>query len=231
MANRLVTLMRHDARLQWRYGIYIAYAFVIGFYVLMLIQLGNYLPGWMPALVIFTDPSVLGFFFLGALMMLEKAENTRNALAVAPLSAANYFWSKTITLTVIALIAALVMAPFVHGDVNWLLLVAAVTLTSVQFIGVAVPAALHFKTVTGYLIGSAGFLTPVIGPGFIALLDPMPFWATLIPAASQFKLILVATGTHGASTLEISLMLLVSAVVAIAATLWALNVLGKEIGR
>lgn len=230
MAARLATLIAHDARLQWRYGIYIAYAFVIVFYVLMLVQLGQYLPDWMPALVIFTDPSVLGFFFLGALMMLEKAENTRSALAVAPISAADYLWAKTITLTLVALAAVLVIAPFVHSTINWWLLITIVTLTSLQFIGIAVPAALYFKTVTGYLIGSAGFLAPIIGPGFIALLDPMPVWAILIPAASQFKLILVATGTHSASLNEIAFMLIVSTIAAVAAIALALHLLRREIG-
>lgn len=230
MANRLATLIQHDVRLQWRYGIYIAYAFVIGFYVLMLVQLGDYLPSWIPALVIFTDPSVLGFFFIGALMMLEKTENTRNALAISPISAADYFWSKTITLTTIAIVAVLIIGLFVHSDMNWVLLMATVILTSIQFIAIAIPAALRFKTVTGYMIGSAGFMAPIVGPGFIALMDPMPLWAIIIPSASQFKLVLVAIGTHSASTMEITLMLAVCAIAAIATTMLALNQLKGEVG-
>ncbi len=231
MSARLATLVRHDARLQWRYGIYIAYAVIVAFYVLILIQLEAYLPDWAPALVFYTDPSVLGFFFLGALMMLERAENTRSALAISPVTAANYFWSKTLTLTAIALTAVLSIAPFMHNSINWFLLVTIITLTSVQFVAIGVPAALYFKTVTGYLIGAAGFMTPIIGPGFIALIDPMPAWAIIIPSAAQFKLILVATGTHDAGTVQVALMLVVSAVAAGATVLLALGLLKKEFGK
>lgn len=133
MANRLATLIAHDARLQFRYGIYFAYAFVIGFYVLALTYGGPYLPSWVPALIIFTDPSVLGFFFLGALMMLEKAENTRNALAMTPISAGNYFWAKTATLTTMALGAVAVLTPFLHQGTNTPMLLAIVALTSIMF--------------------------------------------------------------------------------------------------
>ena len=55
---------------------------------------GPHLPAWAPAFIIFTDPAALGFFFLGALMMLERSEGVRTALAVTPLSAADYLTAK-----------------------------------------------------------------------------------------------------------------------------------------
>ena len=61
-----------------------------------------------------------------------------------------------------------------RGAGTSLLLLSTVALTSVQYIGIGVPIALRFKTVSGYLMGSAGFLTPVIAPAFLALLDPFP---------------------------------------------------------
>ena len=48
------------------------------------------LPDWAAAFIIFTDPAALGFFFLGALMMLERSEGVRTALATTPLSLLDY---------------------------------------------------------------------------------------------------------------------------------------------
>lgn len=230
MTARLIALAANDFRLQFRYGIYYAYAFVIAFYAVVLVWGGVYLPPWIGALVIFTDPTVIGFFFLGALMMLEKGENTRSALAMTPISASNFFWAKCLTLTSVSLVAVTVLTPFLHAGVNWPILASAVALSSIFFLGIGVPAALYFKSVTSFLIGASGWLIPVVIPGFIALRDPMPVWAIAIPTASQFKLILIATGTGSASTGEIVAMFAVC-LVAMAAAAWlAISRLKKELG-
>lgn len=231
MTARLATLVAHDARLQYRYGIYAAYAFVVALYAMVLVWGAQWLPAWVPAVIIFTDPAALGFFFLGALMMLEKAESVRTALAVAPISAADYFVGKTFTLTSVSLIACAVLLVFVHRSADPALLLATVALTAVQYIGIGVPIALRFRTVNAYLIGSAGFLTPVIAPGFLALLPDMPIWLAIIPAVSQLRLMMVATGAAHATAGELALMLAISVAAAAGAMLLALRALRREFGR
>ena len=231
MSARLATLIAHDARLQYRYGIYLAYGFVVCFYTAVLVWGGRWLPDWAPAFIIFTDPAALGFFFLGALMMLEKSERVRAALAVAPLRAVDYYGAKLVTLTGLALAACAIILLFLPTSADPALLLTAVALTSVQYIGIGVPIALRFRTVSGYLVGSAGFLTPLIAPGFLALFDPMPIWLLPIPAVSQFRLMLVATGAAAASLPELALMLLVCLAAAAGASWLALHVLRRELGR
>ncbi|MBO6717985.1 MAG: hypothetical protein JJ913_08525 [Rhizobiaceae bacterium] len=230
MSARFTTLLGLDARLQHRYGIYYAYAFVVAFYAVLLTMLGEWLPAWAVGIVVYSDPAVLGFFFLGALMMLEKAEGARAALAITPVSPADYFWSKALTLTLVAIVAVTVIGATVHAEVNWALLLAATVLTSIQFIGIGVPVARLFKTVSSYLIGSTGLLVPVVLPCLLALYDPMPGWAVAIPAASQLKLILVSFGAGSAGTVQISMMLGVSAVAAAAGAWWGIRSLEGELG-
>lgn len=230
MSTRFATLVGLDARLQLRYGIYYAYAFVVGVYAVGLAFLGEWLPAWAIGVGIYSDPAVLGFFFLGALMMLEKAEGTRAALAITPVSPADYFWAKALTLTLVAVIAVTVIGYLAHTRVNWPLLLSATILTSIQFIGIGVPIARRFKTVTSYLIGSAGLLIPVVVPGMLALYDPMPAWAIVVPAASQLKLILISLGAGTGSAPEITAMLAVAAIAAAAAAWWGIRDLGREIG-
>ena len=111
------------------------------------------------------------------------------------------------------------------------LLLVAVALTSICFIGIGVPVALRFRTVNGYLVGAGGLLTPVIAPAAFALLDPLPVWAMLWPPIAQFRLILVATGYGSATPLEITLMLVVCAIAAAAAVWFAIAVLKREFGK
>lgn len=230
-ASRVMALLRHDARLQLRNGIYGAYAFVVALYAALLVWAGVALPTWVPAVLIFTDPAALGFFFLGALMMLERSERVRIALAVSPLSAGEYLLAKVLTLTLVALAACAILIAVTPARDDPSLLLLAVALTSVQYVGIGVPIAVRFRTVNAYLIGSAGFLTPIVAPAFLALLDPFPTWTVLIPAVSQLRLMLVATGARAAGAAEVSAMLLVSTVAAAAAVRLGLRSLEREFGR
>jgi fluoroquinolone transport system permease protein len=230
MKSHLGVLVRHETRLLYRYGIYAAYAVVVAVYVGILLTAPDQLPDWAAAFIIFSDPAALGFFFLGALMMLERSEGTRVALATTPLSHMDYLWAKMLTLTGLALVAcgALFLA---HGSGNPALLFLTVALTSFQFIGIGVPIALRFRTVSGYLMGSAGFLTPVIAPAFLALLDPFPLWLAVIPSVSQFRLMLIATDAAIAGPLDLIVMLAVSFAAALLGIWIARRALAEEFGR
>lgn len=226
----ILALVGNDARQQYRYGIYAAYAFVVAFYVLVLTVGRGVLPDWAVALVIYTDPAAVGFFFLGALMMLEKAEGVRAALAVSPARAVQYLAGKLVTLTMLALVACGVLL-LVHPAPQPVLLLVAVALTSAAFLGVGVPIALRFRTVSGYLIGSSGFLTPLIGPAFLALMEPMPQWLGLWPPVAQFRLILIALGYVSADAASLFLLLAVAAAAALAGLWVARRALVAELGK
>lgn len=230
MSARLLALIAHDARMQYRYGIYAAYSVVIAFYAAALTWGAPYLPDWAPAAIIFSDPAALGFFFLGALMMLERAESTRAALAATPVSALDYFVSKLVTLQALALTACIVLLLVRHRD-NAPLLLLAVVLTGIQYIGIGVLTAYLFKTVNGYLIGSSAFLTPIVAPGMLGLLDPFPGWLVIIPAVSQFRLFMAATGSAAATAIEIAIMLAVCLIAAALASWFAVARLEREFGK
>ncbi|MBL4811293.1 MAG: hypothetical protein JKX69_02790 [Rhodobacteraceae bacterium] len=229
--NRMRALVMHEARLQFRYGIYYAYAFVIMFYITVIFTLGDSIPGWLAGLIIFSDPAAVGFFFLGALMLLEKSEGVRAALAVTPLSASGYFWAKCITLTSMACLAVIAVSLGLHESVNYWWLIPVVALTSVQYLALGVPIVRLFSTVTSYMMGAAFLLIPVVLPAIFALKDPMPLWAMFFPAAAQLKLIFVATGYGSASAGQIALMFAICALSAVLCVVWALRNLRTELGQ
>lgn len=229
-AGTLATLIAHDARLQWRYGIYAAYAFVVLLYVAVLVGVGQYLPDWAIGVIVFSDPAAVGFFFLGGLLMLERSERVRAPLAVSPLRPITYLTSKVITLTGLALVSCAIIVPFGHEAANPALLLVAVAVTSLQYLGIGMPIGLRFRTVSGYIIGSSMLLTPPIALGFLALVEPISPWLYLIPAVSQLKLMLVATGSGSAGPDEIAIMLGVSTAAAAACLWWGYRSVVREFG-
>ena len=231
MASALLTLLKNDIKLIYRYGILAAYSFVVILYVALLIYAGKYMPAWAIGMIIIAEPSAVGFFFLGGLMQLEKSEDVRSALGITPVSALDYFFSKAISMTAIALIAVSVLVFFSGNNINWIMLFAIVTLTSVQFLAIGIPAAIYFKTLSGYLIGSITYVMPILLLGIFAFIDPMPAWAILFPTASEFKLILVATGASSAATWEIVAMFIVVFITFLVSIWLAKKSLEKELGR
>lgn len=231
MTARLVALINNDLRLQARQGVYLAYGFVVLFYVAVLLGLGPHLPTWAVGLVLYSDPAAVGFFFLGALMLLEKAEGVRGALAASPVGAVDYLAGKVLTLASLSLVATVVIAVTTHPGANLPLLVLSQGLTALGFIGLGVPIALRFRTVNGYLVGAGAALAPFLVPAALALVEPMPVWFGLWPPVAQLRLALVATGYGSADLWQLVLMLVVNLGFAAATLCWAEIVMRRELGK
>ncbi len=231
MFLRTLILLKNDFLLLFRYGIIIAYSLAVAFYAGAIIYAGSLMPSWMIGLIIISEPSVFGFFFLGGLMMLEKSEDVRSSLAITPISALEYFIAKAISLTIIAIIAVIILSVLSYNEINWPMLILVVILISVQFIALSVPAALYFKNLSSYLMGSVAIIMPLILLGMLAFFDPMPKWAIIIPSASQFKLLLIATGAGSASIFEIVAMFIVVLIIFFASIWLAIKLLERELGR
>ena len=112
---RLLASLRYDITFQFRHGFYYAYIFISILYVLILRNLPVGARPVVTSLVIFSDTGILGFFFIGAIILLEKAQNTLESLFVTPLRLGEYFISKVISLTLIAFIMSSIIMVLVNG--------------------------------------------------------------------------------------------------------------------
>ena len=227
--TRLAVLLAHDLRLLRRYGIIYAYTVVIALYAAGLYFAGPIMPAWAIGGIIYSDPAVLGFFFLGAMMLLERAEGPRLALAVTPISARDYVLAKTLALSLLALVAVLVLG-LLAGHARLGLLLAAVAVVSACYCGLGILAGLRFRTVGSYLMGSAGVLTPLILPGLLGFLNPMPGWAVLVPPAAQLRLVLLGTGAASAGWGEMLGLFAVATTTATVALWAAMRAVQRQMG-
>ncbi len=157
--KRLAAAVRNDVLLQTKYGFYSIYAVITLVYILLLRNLPAYWLDLALPLIIFSDPSFLGFYFIGGLILLEKGENTLEWLISTPLREKEYLYGKMISLTILALAASLAISFFSYGTgFNYPLLVMGVTLTSVFYILVGFVAVARFRTVNEYLLSSIVYM-------------------------------------------------------------------------
>jgi fluoroquinolone transport system permease protein len=108
--RRLRAALRNDVRLQWRQGFYGAYLLLTVLYVLILRQIPEGVARWLTPLVIFSDPAVVGFFFIGGVVLLERADRTLDALFVTPLRVPEYLLAKIGSLGAMAVATSLLIA-------------------------------------------------------------------------------------------------------------------------
>ncbi len=190
--KRLVRTIFWDLRLEWQYQIITVATIVTALYVLVFLNI----PGEFKqilVIIIFSDPALLGFTFIGGLVLFEKSAGTLQALVITPLRIWQYLWAKTISLTLIALPCCLAMAWAGHGwEIQYLYFLSGVVLTSCLFVLVGFVGVARVKTLNQYLMIFPFFLTPFFLPllNFFEVTDTL--WFYIIP--SQASLILLKAG-------------------------------------
>lgn len=201
---RLARCVGNDVRLQWRAGLYAVYAVLVAVYVLVLGGLEPGLQRSATALMIYVDPSVLGFFFLGGLMLFERGDGVLDALFVGPLRAGEYIAAKGISLTLLALLSSLALA-IGAGVVPTSppLMLTGVALTSLMITFFAVAIGSRLTTVNRYFFGGALLSLPLIAPlvEFVGVAShPLFAW---LPAAPGLALIDAGLGGVQLAPLEV----------------------------
>lgn len=165
--KQLMHLLKFDFMLLNKNKIITVSVLVTMIYVFVfkgLSQIGN--PEKFLVLVIFNDPALLGFLFVGVMVLFEKNENTLEALAVTPITTVNYILSKTIALTIISLLCCFAMVLAAYGtDFNTFQFAMATLLTTFIF------SMLGFIAVAG----QSNFNTYIMRALAIILLMSVPF--------------------------------------------------------
>ena len=115
------------------------------------------------SVLLFFDPALIGIMFLGALVLFEKSENVLQALVITPMKTNEYLLTKIISLTVLALISALLfialISIFHSTPFNLFYLLSGIILTSVMLILIGFLLISGVNSMNGYLLGMLiGFL-------------------------------------------------------------------------
>jgi fluoroquinolone transport system permease protein len=227
---RLTACIRNDIRIQFRSGFYLAYAVVTGLYVVLLRLLPWDIADWVAPLVIFTDPSVVGLFFVGGLILLEKNDHTLESLFVTPVRTREYIWSKAISLGLIAVLSSLVIALAWRGwSLSFLPLLLGVGLTSFLFTMLGIAIASDADTVNRYMLEAIPYMLPFYLPLLWYFEVFSTFWFQVIPTTGSLNLIAGAFEGIGLSEVLISTGILVGW--CLPAYGWALRSFARRTGK
>ncbi|MBN2600369.1 MAG: hypothetical protein JXR87_00085 [Candidatus Marinimicrobia bacterium] len=207
---RLANAIKYDLRLQFRHGFYYAYLIVCIVYIVVIRSLPIEIRQPALVLTLLTDPSILGFLFLGGIILLEKSQKTLDGIFITPIRMEEYIWSKVISLTVLAVLSSfLITVASVGFSFNPIWLFLGIGLSSVLFIFLGFTLVSFTKTVNGYLLSSPIYFILAIAPvlDYFGVFDSPLFY--IIPTQSSITLIDAAFAPKAAIELTLSVILLV----------------------
>ena len=149
--KRLLNAFLSDVRYQWRYGFYLVYLFVIAFFIALIRVLPADWRQTALVAVLLSDPALLGFFFIGGILQLERGEGLLDALFLSPLRPWEYIVSKGASLGILATLAGCLMAlgSGVHG-IRYVFLVPVLFLGSICFTWIGIATAINLKSMNAY---------------------------------------------------------------------------------
>ena len=193
---RLLQVLKQDLKFQFRHGFYHAYLVISVLYILLLLYVPGEYRAFAAGIIVFSDPAMLGFFFVGALLLLERDENILEGLFVTPLRVGEYLAARVVSLAVLALITAFIIAVIALGfNFNFILLFLGLTLTACFFTLLGVTVAVRVETVNQYLLTSIFYSVVISLPllEFLGLFETVLFY--LWPTRASLVLIFAAFGT------------------------------------
>lgn len=163
----LINLIKLDIRLLVKYNLLAVSIFLAVIYIIIfkIFDIGGYYP--LVTVIIFSDPAMIGFIFIGVLVLYEKSQHTLQAFSVCPVKQEHYIWSKAIALTILALPICFGIVFSAHGfSFNYFAFTISVVLSSILFALLGFVGVAHVQTFNQYIIVIPLFFAPAIIPLF-----------------------------------------------------------------
>lgn len=184
----LFNMIKFDVLSQVKQGFYLVYAIIAIIYVLILLNIPQSLRTEVTAYLILSDTSVMGLIFVGALVLLEKQQNLLQSLFITPLKLSDYILSKSISLTIIAILVSSVIG-FIPGGMidNILLSLISVFLCSMFYTLLGLGVSAQVSTVNQYLIGIISWSLITSVP--LALFFIIPDYSIVFPVNAAIDLL------------------------------------------
>ena len=199
--NRLLSTFCLDVRLQFRNDFYYAALFVSFFVAAAFYYLiPQEFMGYAIPIFLLTSLQATTFYFVAALILLEKGEGTLEGIVVTPLRTSEYLLSKLSTLTMLAVLENAIIIGLVFGfQFRWTMMLAGVVLMSLLYILAGIIMATRYDSFTDFLFPS---IVCIVGLQLPALhyFGVWPNWILyLVPTQAPLLLLRDAFDPIGAS--------------------------------
>ena len=192
---RFISALKNDMHYQMKYGFYFLYAFISAVYVAVLLIIPDEYKKTAASIIILTDPTMLGLFFIGGIWLLEKREGLHGFCVISPLCPIEYILSKAVSLSIVSTLSALLIVLFgIREAFNFFVISFSVFIGSMIFTIIGMITASYARSVNQYvLIASppAVFLTL---PGILAAFGVSYIPLEIVPGTALWRMIAYSLG-------------------------------------
>ncbi len=156
-------------------------------------------------ILIFNDPVVTGYLFAGVLFLFDRQQHTLQAISVLPAPFRMYLLSKTLILSILAVVVAMMMAVATVGlKFHLVHLLLATFLSTVIFSLVGFIISAYSQSFNQLLFYSTPFLI-IAGVPFLSFFDVgTPFHFLLLPSTGGIEIL--KASLLGASPMHMTIM-------------------------
>lgn len=198
---RIKNATKTDMVFQYKQGFYFIYLLISFIYLLILGQLPKNIASIALPIIVFSDPSVLGLFFIGGILLLEKEQGVIHTLAVTPLKTYEYLVSKLISLCMISILTVLLITVLSNvGEPNYKILLLGVVLTSMFFTLIGIIIATKSRHINAFFVKMVPWMIILFLPSVLLFLYPTEWFLSFFPTIASLKL--VNGAYHGITVVE-----------------------------
>ncbi|NYB75170.1 ABC transporter permease [Sedimentibacter hydroxybenzoicus DSM 7310] len=165
---RLINLIYGDCRFQFKYGFYFIYSIFTIMYVTIVLFLPLEWREKAAAVLIFSDPSAMGLFFMGAIVLFEKSERVLSTIAVSPVRADEYIISKVVSLGIISAISGASIALSADAQ-NMLIVITGVIAGSALFTLIGLIVAVNINSLNQFVTAAVPIEIIIFTPPILYL--------------------------------------------------------------
>ncbi len=210
---RWVSAVKHDVTFQIRHGFYLAYAFVVLVYIGILMYVPDHLSQIVGLFILYSDPALLGFFFIGAILLLEREQHIIRALFITPLRLKEYVTAKVCSLLLLSLLSAALIEVGRGGEglfSPWYWLGIGMMSICNTLLGISI--AVRCTSVNMFFLVTPAVVVPLLLP-FVSLLSPAAdWWLWMAPGYGAFRMLEHGLGGNPATVPELTAAVAVMAV-------------------
>lgn len=173
--TRLIATVQWDVVRQFRSGFYYASAFFVLVWAAVFVPIpaGTFDLGLLLPALMLVNLSVVGFYYIGALVLLEKGEGSLSGVITTPLRQGEYLLAKMISLSGLAILESGLLIVLIYGfGFRPLLLFSGMLFLGGIYVLAGFIAIIRYDSVNEFLLPSVLVVTLLLAPA----VDYFGFW-------------------------------------------------------
>lgn len=192
--KRLISAIKFDLLFQFRHGFYYAYLLISLLYIIIIRLLSPAFRQQVAILILYSDPVMLGFFFIGGIVLLEKGQGIFNSLFVTPFQLKEYIISKVFSLALLSTLSSYLIVLLALEKLPGLFFIYGILLSSFFYTLLGLTVGARVESINDYILLSPLIAIPFLLP-LIEYLDLVNLkFLYLLPALPGLKLIAAGLG-------------------------------------